>query len=76
MRRNKQRDNMVKTHYKGVLKQTKNNAPYTFNDLLEELRGNNLSRLSPPSYKITVKKIVKKYIENEIEKINDTDEFL
>ena len=69
-------NNTKNNYYKGILKQTKNNSPYTFNDLLEEIKGNNLSKLTHPNNNTTPKKIIKKYIEKECEKINETDEFL
>ena len=63
--------------YKGVLRRKNERIPYTFNDLLDELKGSRLSRLTPNMKKDeTPKKIIEKYIKNEIEKINNTDQFL
>lgn len=63
--------------YKGVLRRKNERIPYTFNDLLDELKGSRLSRLTPNMKKDeTPKKIIRKFIELEIEKINNTDQFL
>ena len=64
-------------YYKGVLRRKNERIPYTFNDLLDELKGSRLSRLTP-NIKMdeTPKKIIRKFIELEIEKINNTDQFL
>ena len=64
--------------YKGVLRKKNNVESYDFNDLLHELKGNNLSRLTPyrSRYEDPTKQTIKNYLEMEITKINNTDEFL
>jgi hypothetical protein len=64
--------------YKGVLKKKQNIESYDFNDLLHELKGNNLSRLTPYINRCEniTKRTVKNYLELEIDKINNTDQFL
>ena len=64
------------SHYKGVLKSKRGKEPYTFNDLLDELKGSRLSRLTPNTKDTTPKKIIRRFIELELEKINETDQFL
>ena len=63
-------------NYKGALRTKRGKEPYTFNDLLEELRGSRLSRLTPNTKDQTPKKIIRRFVELEIEKINNTDQFL
>ena len=57
--------------YKGVLKKKNNVESYDFNDLLHELKGNNLSRLTPyRRCEDPTKQTIKNYLEMEINKIN------
>lgn len=63
-------------NYVGVLRKNTNKKNYDFNDLLEELKGKNLSRLTPKRQNMNSKKIIYNFLKDEINKINDTDEFL
>lgn len=76
----KKRDKLKK-NYKGVLRKNNDKAPYEFNDLLDELKGKGLSRLTPYTGRHTEisnvsKKIIRKYVQAQVDIINETDEFL